>query len=88
MILCIEASNIISGGGVTHLVELLRAAEPGQFGFARVIVWASQATLAHLEERPPFLDHRLIEFAFSCVPDNLRATRKGRKKICNRSGRL
>ena len=52
MRLGIDASNIRSGGGVTHLVELLRAAEPSAYGFAQVIVWASQATLTRLDERP------------------------------------
>jgi glycosyltransferase involved in cell wall biosynthesis len=52
MILGIDASNISAGGGVTHLTELLRAANPAAFGFDRVMIWASQATLARLEERP------------------------------------
>lgn len=51
MILGIDASNIRSGGGVTHLVELLRAATPSNHGFARVIVWSGSATLAVIEER-------------------------------------
>jgi glycosyltransferase involved in cell wall biosynthesis len=52
MILGIDASNIRSGGGVTHLVELLRAVNPTDFGFDRVVVWSSQNTLRVLEERP------------------------------------
>lgn len=52
MNLGIDGANIRSGGGVTHLVELLRAANPIAFGFDRVVVWSSQATLAQLEERP------------------------------------
>lgn len=51
MILGVDASNIRGGGGVTHLSELLRAAKPSAFGFDRVVVWASQATLARVEER-------------------------------------
>lgn len=57
MILCIDASNIRSGGGITHLVELLRAGTPAKHGFERVVVWASQATLRRLEDRP-WLDKR------------------------------
>ncbi|MCK5171889.1 MAG: hypothetical protein KAR47_00760 [Planctomycetes bacterium] len=37
------------------------------------------AMLASLEIRSPFLDHRIIEFAFGQVPDNLRATLNRRK---------
>lgn len=48
----IDASNIRGGGGVTHLVELLRAANPPAQGFNKVVVWASQATLARIEDRP------------------------------------
>lgn len=48
----IDASNLRAGGGVTHLVELLKAAEPQAYGFDRVIVWASQATLNLIESRP------------------------------------
>lgn len=35
--------------------------------------------LASLEVRAPFLDHRLVEFAFREVPDSLKATRNERK---------
>lgn len=35
--------------------------------------------LASLEVRAPFLDHRLVEFAFGRVPDRLRATGSERK---------
>ena len=52
MRLGIDASNIRSGGGVTHLVELLRAANPSAYGFGQVIVWASRATLSRLDDRP------------------------------------
>lgn len=52
MILGIDASNIRAGGGVTHLAELLRAAEPMAQGFSRVVVWSGRYTLSQLEERP------------------------------------
>jgi glycosyltransferase involved in cell wall biosynthesis len=51
MILGIDASNLRSGGGVTHLVELLRAAQPRKHGFNQVIVWGSSSILQFLEER-------------------------------------
>ena len=52
MILGIDASNLRGGGGVTHLVELLRAAEPLSHGFSTVIVWSGKATLGRIEARP------------------------------------
>lgn len=52
MKLGIDASNIRRGGGVTHLVELLRAAEPAGQGFDEVVVWAGGPTLAAIEDRP------------------------------------
>jgi glycosyltransferase involved in cell wall biosynthesis len=42
---------------VTHLIELLRHADPIAFGFDKVIVWGSRETLAQLEARP-WLDKR------------------------------
>jgi len=51
MILGIDASNISSGGGVTHLVELLRAADPLSHGFQQVVVWSKRSTLAQIESR-------------------------------------
>jgi hypothetical protein len=38
MILGIDASNIREGGGVTHLVELLRSVDPLVHGFSQVVV--------------------------------------------------
>lgn len=52
VILGIDASNIRRGGGVTHMIELLRKAEPSAHGFRQVIVWAGEATLSQLEDRP------------------------------------
>ena len=51
MILAIDSSNIRAGGGVTHLVELLRAAEPSAHGFNKVVVWGGSATLSRIESR-------------------------------------
>lgn len=52
MIVGIDAVNTRGGGGVTHLVELLRAANPAAHGFSKVILWSSQATLAQVDDRP------------------------------------
>ena len=50
--LAIDASNIRVGGGVTHLVELLREADPAAHKFEKITVWACKATLARVEDRP------------------------------------
>lgn len=52
MKLGIDASNLRAGGGVTHLVEVLRAANPLAHGFERVVVWGPDATLAALPDQP------------------------------------
>jgi glycosyltransferase involved in cell wall biosynthesis len=52
MNLGIDASNLRGGGGVTHLVEFLGAANPPAHGFERVFVWGPDATLAQLPDRP------------------------------------
>lgn len=52
MRLGIDASNIRAGGGVTHLIELLRSAQPHAHGFRRVIVWGCAATLDRIEDQP------------------------------------
>ncbi|MDP9200445.1 MAG: glycosyltransferase family 4 protein [Gemmatimonadota bacterium] len=51
MILAIDSSNIRAGGGVTHLIELLRAADPPAYGFSEVIIWGGSATLSRIEDR-------------------------------------
>ncbi|MDP9200805.1 MAG: glycosyltransferase family 4 protein [Gemmatimonadota bacterium] len=67
MRLGIDASNLLDGGGVTHLEELLRAAEPSSFGFSEVVVWGRSKTLDQLSHRPwlrlvpePSLDGNLL----------------------------
>lgn len=49
LILGIDAANLRGGGGVTHLVELLRAADPPAHGFSKVILWSNQVTLSQVE---------------------------------------
>lgn len=53
----IDAANLRRGGGMTHLVEFLRAADPEIFGIDKVIVWGGQNTLMALDDRP-WLDKR------------------------------
>ena len=63
----IDASNLRAGGGITHLVELLAAAAPGDHGIERVLVWSGRAMLDRLPVRPwlegihvPALDGGLV----------------------------
>lgn len=71
MILGIDASNIRSGGGVTHLVNLLKAKAPSSFGIKKVIVWSNQETLNKIEDYPwlskshqPLLEKNLLFRSF------------------------
>lgn len=66
MRLGIDASNIRTGGGVTHIAELLRAAQPSAHGITKVTVWAGRQTLRQLTWQPwldlvhePMLDQSL-----------------------------
>ncbi|MCF8196953.1 MAG: glycosyltransferase family 4 protein [Polynucleobacter sp.] len=52
MILGIDAFNLSFGGGVTHLIEVLRNADPQKFGFQKVIIWGNSSTLMKIEDRP------------------------------------
>lgn len=53
----IDAANLRRGGGVTHLVELLRVARPEVHGIGRVVIWGGEATLNAVDDRP-WLDKR------------------------------
>jgi glycosyltransferase involved in cell wall biosynthesis len=61
MILGIEASNIRSGGGVTHLKEFLWAYNPDLYKFKKVVVWANANTLKLLPDAD-WLDKRTHSF--------------------------
>jgi glycosyltransferase involved in cell wall biosynthesis len=59
----IDASNLRQGGGVTHLVQLLGAADPAASGVDQVVVWGGRAMLDQLPDvawlvrnRPAALD--------------------------------
>lgn len=51
LVVGIDASNLRQGGGRTHLIELLRAANPQAHGISRVVVWGAADTLAFLPAR-------------------------------------
>jgi glycosyltransferase involved in cell wall biosynthesis len=48
----IDAGNLRQGGGITHLTELLRAANPQLHGFTEIVVWGGDVTLSRLPELP------------------------------------
>lgn len=52
MKVAVDASNIRSGGGLTHLRCLLGEAEPAAHGIDRVVVWGARGTLGRLADRP------------------------------------
>lgn len=52
MVLVIDASNIRGGGGLTHLVELLKASDPLSHGFNKVYVCSGNITLDRIEDKP------------------------------------
>lgn len=51
MILCIDASNLSTGGGRTHIVELLRNARPREAGFDSVVIWGTPDTLKAIPDQ-------------------------------------
>ncbi len=68
LVIGIDATNLRRGGGVTHLVELLAAADPKKCGIEKVLLWSGQITLAALEDRewlekinPSALDKGLMQ---------------------------
>ncbi|WP_017302664.1 glycosyltransferase family 4 protein [Spirulina subsalsa] len=52
LVVGIDATNLRQGGGRTHLIELLRAANPQIHQVSKVVVWGSQSTLALLDNTP------------------------------------
>ncbi len=63
----IDATNIRQGGGITHLSQLLQAADPIAAGISRVTVWACRATSASLPIRP-WLTVRNLPWMESSLP--------------------
>ena len=52
LILGVDASNIRQGGGVTHLIRLLHAADPSASEIHKVIVWSNKSTAKLLPDYP------------------------------------
>lgn len=52
MRVAIDASNLLLGGGVTHLREVLAHLDPAEHGIERIAVWSARRTLDRIQERP------------------------------------
>lgn len=52
MKICIDASNIRAGGGLTHLYEILNAATPEKYVIKKIIIYAPKSTLNKLVDKP------------------------------------
>ena len=51
MIIGIDASNIKSGGGLKHLVQILSYVDQVNLDFDKVIIWSSQITLEKIKDK-------------------------------------
>ena len=67
----IDATNLRGGGGVTHLLELLRVEQPLKHGIERIVIWGSKSTLnmccnrSWLDKKTPsMLDKGLLKRTF------------------------
>lgn len=67
MILGIDAHCLRAGGGITHLREVLKVADPAASGFSKVLIWSGRKTLEAIDDRKwlqklyePLLDRDLI----------------------------
>ena len=52
MILVIDATNLSSGGGLTHIKNIIKFAKPIEFGFKKIIIFGSVKTLACFDDFP------------------------------------
>jgi asparagine synthase (glutamine-hydrolysing) len=77
-----EAYKLRAGEGGKTPLQKMTSADFRTYLPEDILVKVDRASmLASLEVRAPFLDYRIIEFAFGKVPDKLRATRSQRKVL-------
>tara|TARA_B100000767_G_C19699777_1_gene507872 strand:+ start:28 stop:1176 length:1149 start_codon:yes stop_codon:yes gene_type:complete len=50
-IIGIDASNILAGGGLTHLSEILSISDPAKHRFDKIVIWGSRPTLNNIEDK-------------------------------------
>lgn len=63
----VDASRVRSGGGIAHLVGILSIEDPKIFGISEIHVWAYQALLDLLPDRPWLIKHHPPEVDLSLV---------------------
>lgn len=87
MILAIDATNIRSGGGLTHLKEIIKCGNPQDYGFDKVIVWSNTSTLNALPDKNwlvkkthPYLNK---SFLWSYLFQIFLLSDRARKEKCN-----
>lgn len=51
-IIGLDASNLLRGGGRTHLLQILSCADPHKHKFSKIIVWGSSNTLKLIDDKP------------------------------------
>ena len=51
MILGVDAVNIKTGGGITHLAELLNASNPDTLGIKQIVIWGPEQTLNAIDNK-------------------------------------
>lgn len=88
LILGIDASNIRSGGGLTHLKEILANGDPNKFGINKVVIWSNTKTLNYLPNSPWIekVTHNLLNksFIFSFIYQSFYLTNTAKNKYgCN-----
>lgn len=67
----IDASNLRGGGGLTHLQELLNAADPKRDGFSQITVWGGRQAIACLPKERIWLTGVHIKQLDSSLPVRL-----------------
>jgi asparagine synthase (glutamine-hydrolysing) len=82
-----ERHKAASGAGGISVLQQATVSDFTNYLTDDILVKVDRASmLASLEVRAPFLNHRLVEFAFSEVPDRLKATATGRKILLKQLG--
>lgn len=72
----------------TSLIQQLTLADFGSYLTDDILVKVDRASMLNsLEVRAPFLDHRIVSFAFGRLPDAYRATTLARKILLRHLGR-
>jgi asparagine synthase (glutamine-hydrolysing) len=80
-----EELRVIAGGDGGTLLQAAQRMDVRTYMADDILVKVDRASmLASLETRAPFLDYRMIEFAFGAVPDSLKATLRQRKVLPRR----